>query len=380
MDEHCVPVRLEELQSYSLFSKRFVWKKNLGSGSDGIVASYTDMHTKGRIAVKMPREENTSRINALKEEISILHSIGKHDHIVSMLTFCHDFWPIGPAIFFPVCDLGDLLSYWKHTQGEKVRANVPARFPEVTILKLLADMISALDYLHNSHPVSFVHGDLKPENILVCTPPGYTGVHVSHEPIFKITDLGRITIYPTHPGSLPVPDAWRGTYEYAPPLAERHGPLKPAIDMYSLGATIAFVALGFTPNTSRARITALAARAGVRAPPLTDDDAWHEPFWRAQRLVVYRPICATKKELCDKWDVDGRHGAVLGAHAPYSQLLNLWYKMLMHEDAETRVSAKHMMKYIKPLVEMRIGVERVLAKAVDGWNRGSSTRMGRRME
>ncbi|KAH7090352.1 kinase-like domain-containing protein [Paraphoma chrysanthemicola] len=365
---------ISDLKNPVQFEKLFEESGEIGEGTDGTVTVYTHRHTAEFIAVKTPRYDlsSSNHEESIIREIRNLAILGRHEHISSMLTFTQNFrFDQGPAIFFQLCDLGDLDHYvykWKRRETTHGR---PERLLEITILKLLRDVGLGLDYLHNGLTKSYVHVDLKPANILVLTPPGFAdpGDAIPALPTFKITDFARLIIYPLHPAkSL---SFWPGTYLYSPPPAERtRAGFTPAVDMWSLGAAIQHIALGIKPRQSRAAFIVSRKRKGQKYPTL-DEDLSKWP-WRDVIPTVYRPLDTTCAELREKWDVQGH----LPHHQPYSKRLNTWYKALMERDPRERLTAAQLQRYVVPLIETQLKIEEKIALAREKFVEAKELREG----
>jgi serine/threonine protein kinase len=361
---------IKDLESFTSFEERFTKNKSLGRGADGVVCSYQD-RTGFVVAVKTPNCSTYEVMASVNQEVQNLQAIGKHDNVASMLALCRDYRPLGPAIIFELCDLGDVNTYLETCFRQQVEVTgLPPRVPEITILKLLRDVVLGLDFLHNGNAQGFVHGDLKPGNILVCRPPGCATNELPDEPIFKITDLGRMSKYPQPEGHVPRNKGFHGTYEFAPPKAEQTEIIKPAIDIWALGAIIQYCALVTDPIQSRAALIEEREHDDERCPcpDIDNDDVWRTEYWRKCRPVVYRPINVQKRELFRNWDI-GKKDLIyhhLHFYVPYSDTLQCWYKMLMDPDPVTRVSSAHLEKYVIPFVEQRIAIERNMALAKEG--------------
>jgi serine/threonine protein kinase len=208
---------LADLQYFARFQALFVVSHTLGKGSDGEVWAYKLRTASAArfiaaewIAVKFPTDSSASAINSIHIEIRNLATVGHYEHFCGMLASCIIAPTVGPIIYLPYCDLGDLFTYRKNVLAQVVRNGRRARVPERTILKLFRDMSLALDHLHNKLGWTYVHQDLKPENILVVTPPGWRlddGMPL--EPIFKITDFNRMKV------SGSIQPEWQGTYAYS---------------------------------------------------------------------------------------------------------------------------------------------------------------------
>ncbi|KAH3910204.1 hypothetical protein HBI56_078610 [Parastagonospora nodorum] len=333
-----------DLQSYALFSRRFTKKVELGK-------------------VKTPRQGESSRRaahaqDAIRKEIALLKTLGKHDNILGMLASCKDFKPMAPAIFFQVADLGDLIGYCMRWHSQQGTLGLSQRIPEITILKFMHDMILALEFLHNGSRC-WVHTDIKPDNILVVTPPTYTGGDITVLPTFKLGDLSRMLEYPSTSNCVSGFCEWAGTFEFAPPISERLGPSKPSSDIWGLGATVQGFALGITPVISKVKFITDRMQAGESYPDIKDYPAWAEEYWRALREVVYRPLNISLSELVDKWDIDTGSSSFrnIEAHVPYSEGLNQVYEMMLEPESEARVSAAHLAKYAVPFLAEQILVE-----------------------
>ncbi|KAG9185872.1 hypothetical protein G6011_07203 [Alternaria panax] len=297
---------IDDLKLYERFSKLFIQKHRLGDGGDGIVHAYEHKSSKVLVAVKTPLPSTSSSamskaIKRLEVEIENLSILQQHEHIVGMLAF--SYIPVVPAIFLPLCELGDLNNYvsiWKHKQGKQ--GKVIKHTSEVAIWKFLHDMALALDYLHNKcGNYGYTHNDIKPDNILVDLPNGWKKEDgVPDEPVFRLTDFARMTR--NHPTESAQPTRFCGTPEYAPPFSEQ-GTLRPSGDIWALGSTLQTLALGIYPIQSHEAFVADRRREGKAAPILVDRGAWKRSYWRHLIPTTFRPLSATKEELMKDFDV-----------------------------------------------------------------------------
>lgn len=365
------PWSLKHLTDYTNFTKYFGYERQLGKGADGTVTAY---HVRSRpenvIAVKVPREGSHRVKMSLIQEIRCLQQIGEHDNIAGMLAYCDNFQPASPAIFFDVCDLGDMHVYktkWFDQQRQKKSKSF--RLPEVTILKFLHDMSLALNYLHNGKGgICYVHNDLKPENVLVVSPPDHKGKGVPTEPIFKLTDFSRSTVYPTPVNDRP--SHWSGTPEYAPLPEERKGVPMPSVDIWSLGASIQSFALNTQPVQSREEFVRCRKAIGFSYPMLNDEHAWGSNTWRDLRLVVYRPLDVTREVLKADWDL----ADCWSHHRPYSTALNNWYAMLFDDNPVARITSAHLKKYVVPALRKQILIAKKIVVVESGFERAKLIR------
>ncbi|OAL50001.1 kinase-like protein [Pyrenochaeta sp. DS3sAY3a] len=322
-----------DLTVYSRFQLQFVKKDTLGRGGDGLVHLYEHTRKRSLVAVKVPRQQSAQNAEVMDKEANNFVRLGPHDHVVQLIAFSQDHVP-SPAIFLEFCELGDLHFYrarWWAQEDDKDR---PRRTSELSIWKLLRDMALGLHFLHDGHHTRWVHGDLKPENILVCPPDNWDMADgVPEMPIFKITDLARLTPYGTP--SEGRNRRWQGTPEYAPPYEEQCRAVTPAVDMWSLGAVIQSFVFGITPVQSKQAFAAECLSRGDTSFPHLLSDEWTRPQWRRKRPTVFRPLDATREDLRVSWDLAG----VSRGYEPYSTMLNEWYEDLWDKDVDTRTTS-----------------------------------------
>lgn len=347
-----VSIPTHRLSIYSLFTKYFSSKKKLGEGGNGAVHSYEYTVSKIVIVVKTASSGQRSVVEQLRDEIENFKHIGKHDHIVEMLTYCTSYGePGNNAIFLELCDLGDLKAYADSCCEQEQAKGNPTQPSEITIWKLFKDITLGLNYLHNDLDHCYVHTDLKPDNILVSRPKYWSDADgLPLEPTFKITDFGPMTQYPL-PRGAPL-YKWAGTPEYAPPLSEQTPPLRPSGDIWSLGATIQFFALGHHPVQSREVCIALRRALGKDVPNSKQKRLWSTTYWRRQRPTVYRPLNVDVEELKGPWDL----GRMQDDYEPYSSVLNREYKALWEKDSGSRITSKMLVKDVIPMMNGQIAL------------------------
>lgn len=323
-----------DLTIYSRFQLQCVRKATLGRGGDGLVHLYEHIRTKSLVAVKVPRDQSAQNAEVIDKEANNFFRLGPHDNLVQLIAFSQNHVP-SPAIFLEYCELGDLHYYRTLWYTQEVSKNRPVRTSEYSVWKLLRDMALGLDFLHNGHTTRWVHGDLKPENILVCRPDNWNMADgIPEMPIFKITDLARLTPYGTSGNG--TNRRWQGTPEFAPPHDEQCRPVTPAVDMWSLGAVIQSFTFGITPIQSKgAFIAECLERGDTSFPAFNALEEWARPYWRRRRPTVFRPLDATREDLRVSWDLV----QLPRGYEPYSKMLNQWYENLWDEDADSRTTS-----------------------------------------
>lgn len=294
----------------------------VGEGGDGVVHQFQQRKCKNEhIAMKVPH--SPAGCEDLEHEIANMRRIGSHEHILQLLVASPDWIPYGPALILPYCDLGDLTAYRKSWCAHQVQTGQPERVSEITMCKLFRDVALALDHLHNNLDTRYVHNDLKPQNILAFTPNGYTEYGtLPEEPIFKLADFARLTPWPTPFGRPPI--GFDGTYEFAPPAHERVAPVLPSADIWSLGATLQYMAFGIAPIQSREAFVWSRKGTGKPYPDLHDEYIWGLEYWRKRIPTVFRPINLPTPILLEFYDLPYD----IPDYQPFSARLGYWYAQL----------------------------------------------------
>ncbi|MEQ8970340.1 MAG: serine/threonine-protein kinase [Coleofasciculus sp. C1-SOL-03] len=109
------------------------------------------------------------------------------------------------------------------------------KFSETDLKQIAKAVLEILIYLHNCHP-AIIHRDIKPGNILLTN---RSGAHV--EQVYLV-DFGSVQAAAVEQGTITVV----GTYGYMPP-EQFGGRAVAASDLYSLGATLIYLASGQHP-------------------------------------------------------------------------------------------------------------------------------------
>jgi serine/threonine protein kinase len=308
--------------SHTDFNQNWRHCRTLGEGGDGIVYQYQRRkRTNESIAVKVP--QSSSACIDLKREVLHLRRIGPHEHILTLKRDIANWIPYGPALLLEYCELGDLTKYRKAWCKQQKSQGLPERVSEITLCKLFRDIALALDHIHNGLDKHYVHNDLKPQNILAFKPIGYTeDDRLPEEPTFKVSDFARLTPFPTPIGR--GPKGFDGTYEYAPPKQEQAAPVLSSADIWSLGATLQYMALGIDPVQSRKAFIWSRKGANKSHPGLDDEEAWKSELWRRRIPTVFRPINLPTSVLIEFYDLP--HD--LPDYQPFSARLAYWYAKL----------------------------------------------------
>ncbi|XP_023007410.1 U-box domain-containing protein 33-like [Cucurbita maxima] len=153
-----------------------------------------------------------------QNEVEVLGKL-QHPHLVTLLGVCTE-----------ACSL--VYEYFPHGNLQNhlfPKGNTPP-LTWKTRARIIAEIASALCFLHSSKPENTVHGDLKPENILL-----------DSEFISKICDFGIYRLISED--TLYCPSFRRstepkGAFSYTDPECQRDGVLTPKSDVYSFGLII----------------------------------------------------------------------------------------------------------------------------------------------
>lgn len=318
------------------FLERFDHEGYLHEGADGSVSKWTNSNEGTCVAIKEPKP---NREHMLREEIATFSKVRSHEHIVQLMGVMEDWSPTPPALILELAHLGDVEDYRRLV----LRSREHERVPEQTLWKLMRDMSKGLDWLHNHCGQPYVHGDLKPQNMLVFLPKGARIGDVPLLPTFKVCDIGRM---------MPAPEGnslrFNGTPEYGPPFQERLSSQAAAVDIWSLAASIQFLALGVTPRMSNSDFIVLAREQYNRE--ITEQelrDNYRQ--WRQRIPPLYRPLDLSTEEQRDVLKLEN-------PVPPYSTLFNNWYKQLYRRDATRRYTSATLARDFVPAADLYISM------------------------
>lgn len=249
--------------------------KPLGKGKFGRVYLVKE-RTSGficalKVLYKSELQQGSGVEKQVRREIEIQSNL-RHPNILRLFGHFHD-----PKRIFLILEFAGQGELYKLLRKE-------SRFPEWKAAQYIAQMASALKYLHRKH---VIHRDIKPENILV-------GIHDE----IKISDFG---------WSVHAPNRRRatlcGTLDYLPPEMIKSGnkdnTYDEKVDLWSLGVLTYEFLVGEapfedTPVMTQRRI----ARADMSIPSFVSPEA--RDLIRKVRQTSpspYQPISATNENL-----------------------------------------------------------------------------------
>ncbi|KAL2332129.1 hypothetical protein Fmac_019710 [Flemingia macrophylla] len=215
------------------------------------------------VAIKKFHQHNMQGPLEFHQEVQVLGSI-QHPHLITLLGFCPEAW----SIVYEYVPNGTLQDYlFRKGNVSPLTWNTRAR--------MVAEIASALCFLHSFKPEAIIHGDLKPETVLLdsslgCKMCGFGFCRLVSEesllrPSFRLS---------TEP---------KGAFTYMDPEFQRSGILTTKSDIYSFGLIILQLLTGRNP-IGLAVLVRNAASCG-KLSSILDSSAGEWPSAVAMRLV-----------------------------------------------------------------------------------------------
>nr|TKW20063.1 hypothetical protein SEVIR_4G060601v2 [Setaria viridis] len=216
-----------EFSTSELESASENFSSSLKIGEGGFACVYRGILRNMTVAIKVLKPDNLQGRSQFEQEVAILSRV-RHPHLVTLLGACsesstlvYEVLPNGSLEDFLVCADKRQALIWQ------IRS------------RIIAEICSALIFLHKNKPHPVVHGDLKPANILL-------DVNL----VSKLSDFGisrfliqsstnNTTLYHTmHPAGTPL---------YMDPEFLATGELTPHSDVYSFGIVVLRLLTGKPP-------------------------------------------------------------------------------------------------------------------------------------
>ncbi|PRQ34035.1 putative protein kinase RLK-Pelle-RLCK-IXb family [Rosa chinensis] len=204
---------LSDLQTATCnFSESF----KIGQGGYGCV--YKGEMLGRTVAIRKLHPHNMQGQSEFQQEVQVLCKI-QHPHLVTLLGVCPEAW----SLVYEYLPNGSL-------QDHLFRKSNVSFMTWKTRVRIIAEISSALCFLHSSKPEKIVHGNLKPQNILL-----------DSELRCKICDFGicrLVTEENLSSASFRRFTEPKGAFSYTDPELQRVGVLTPKSDSYSFGLII----------------------------------------------------------------------------------------------------------------------------------------------
>ncbi|CAK7331562.1 unnamed protein product [Dovyalis caffra] len=248
---------LSDLQTATCnFSESF----KLGQGGCGCV--YKGEMLGRTVAIKMLHPNNMQGQSEFQKEVQVLGKL-QHPHLVTLLGACPEAWSLVYE-YLPNGSLQDRLFQ---------KSNISPLTWQIRT-RIIAEISSALCFLHSSKPEKIIHGDLKPQNILL-----------NSELSCKICEFGicrlvtEDSLYcPSFHSTEP-----KGSFPYTDPEFPRIGVLTPKSDIYAFGVIILQLLTGKPPVGLIGEVRRTISYGKLAS--ILDPSAGEWPMFVARRLV-----------------------------------------------------------------------------------------------
>ncbi|XP_028775756.1 U-box domain-containing protein 33 isoform X2 [Neltuma alba] len=216
------------------------------------------------VAIRKFHPHNMQGPTEFHQEVQVLGSL-QHPHLLTLLGVCPEAWLLVYE-YLPNGSLQDFL--FRKNNNSALTWNSRSR--------MIAEIASALCFLHTSKPKTIVHGNLKPETILLDSALSC-----------KICDFGfcrLLTEESLYRPSFRFSSELKSTSTYTDPEFERTGILTPKSDIYSFGLIILQLLTGRTIPVGLAGEVRKAVSCG-KLCSILDSSAGEWPSVVATRLV-----------------------------------------------------------------------------------------------
>ncbi|CAN1282882.1 U-box domain-containing protein 33 [Linum perenne] len=249
---------LSDLQTATCnFSESF----KLGGGAYGCV--YKGEMLGRTVAIKKLHSHNMQGQSEFHKEVQVLGKL-QHPHLVTLLGASSEAWCLIYE-YLPNGSLQDRLL--SKSNNSSLTWNIRTR--------IIAEIASALSFLHSSKPEKIVHGDLKPQHILL-----------DSELICKICEFGicrlvsEDNVYSPSISRITEP---KGTFPYVDPEFQRVGVLTPKSDVYSFGVIILQLLTGRPPIGLTSEVRRMMSSGKLSS--ILDPSAGEWPAFVTKRLA-----------------------------------------------------------------------------------------------
>ncbi|CAN0854116.1 U-box domain-containing protein 33 [Linum grandiflorum] len=216
---------LSDLQTATCdFSESF----KLGGGAYGCV--YKGEMLGRTVAIKKLHSHNMQGQSEFQKEVQVLGKL-QHPHLVTLLGACTEAW----CLIYEYLPNGSL-------QDRLLTRTNNLSLTWKTRTRIIAEIASALSFLHSSKPEKIVHGDLKPQHILL-----------DSDLVCKICEFGicrlvsEDNLYSNSSPSFSRITEPKGSFPYMDPEFQRDGVLTTKSDVYSFGVIILQLLTGRPP-------------------------------------------------------------------------------------------------------------------------------------
>ncbi|XP_045804637.1 U-box domain-containing protein 33-like [Trifolium pratense] len=226
------------------------------------------------VAIKKFHQQNVQGPAEFHREVQILSSL-QHPHLLTLLGVCPEAW----SIVYEYLPNGTLQNYlFRKSNIIPLTWNIRTR--------MIAEISSALCFLHSFKPEAIIHGDLKPETILL---DSSLSCKICE---FRFSRLGTEESLYSPSSSFRLSTEPKGAFTYTDPEFQRTGVLTTKSDIYSFGLIILQLLTGRTP-VGLAVLVRHAVSFG-KLSSILDSSAGEWPLSVAARLVELGLQCCAQ--------------------------------------------------------------------------------------
>ncbi|KAL6967509.1 hypothetical protein U1Q18_033318 [Sarracenia purpurea var. burkii] len=232
-------------------------------GQNGYGSEYKGEILDRTVAIKKLHPHSMQRQPEFQQEVQILGKL-RHPHLVNLIGICPEAW----CLVYEYMPNGSL-------QDRLFRRSNICSLTWMIRARIIAEISSALLFLHSCKHEKIVHGDLKPENILL-----------DSDLSCKLCDFGLCRLMPEEMHRCPSfrrDTEFKGAFSYTDPEFHKTRSLTPKSDIYSFGLIILQLLTGRDPVGLAGEVRK-AVLCGKLASIL-DSSAGEWPFYVSKRLV-----------------------------------------------------------------------------------------------
>ncbi|XP_042403192.1 U-box domain-containing protein 33-like isoform X1 [Zingiber officinale] len=239
------------------------FSNDLKIGEGGFGSVYKGFLRNTTVAIKLLHPQSMQGRSEFHQEVAILSRV-RHPNLVTLIGACSETLALVYE-FLPNGSLQDRLACANNSE--------PLTWQVRT--RVIAEICSALVFLHSNNPHPIVHGDLKPDNILLDA--NYVS-KIGDFGISRLLDQSSMHATLYHNTTNP-----KGTFAYMDPEYVTTGELTPQSDVYSFGIIILQLLTG-KPPVGIARVVEVYMNE-EKLHEIIDKSAGNWPFVQANQLA-----------------------------------------------------------------------------------------------